>query len=523
MSKMPKQQPATSKQDYETPPELLSAIAKRFGPIVADLACTKENAKAPIAFTKDQDSLTLSWAKMCPTGTLFLNPEFGNITPFAKKCALESKTRHGLIVMLVPASIGANWFARHVNGQAMVLGLSPRVTFVGEEQGYPKDLMLCVYGYGLHGFDGWRWAGKSLGLETRTEAMRDADASIDGLAPVVTPILEAIAHPCATDPDPFALDSDDPPEALPVQPHASRKVRSVNGEPIRHMIQVSSVSDGVQTDTEYPACCGTCAAPQYVTAFGVGCANGHDGSAGSTREDGVKGDSPSAMISERDRDLVLKMGVRDGFLSAADMKRDAKAAWLSLQARAPVGWFRACTIPKDSSGGVNMSDLSAALTMRGIPVGLVELCSWAPERRQLAEDWVRGLNKKVNFLDDIVSQPKPGCRPCDRGIPFAGYEPLHTGDGPACRATSTLLPDEAVTAEAILNGAPTAAVAPATEEKPKRGKGRPPGSKNKKGDSTLTSWAIAAAAAETGGLMLEDPTGGDVATVRAAFARGEMP
>ena len=39
----------------------------------------------------------------------------------------------------------------------MVLGLSPRLTFEGETDAYPKDLMLSVFGFGLHGFDTWRW------------------------------------------------------------------------------------------------------------------------------------------------------------------------------------------------------------------------------------------------------------------------------------------------------------------------------------------------------------------------------
>ena len=47
----------------------------------------------------------------------------------------------------------------------MVLGLSPRLTFdgmapnpkTGRVDGYPKDLMLSVFGMGLNGFDCWRW------------------------------------------------------------------------------------------------------------------------------------------------------------------------------------------------------------------------------------------------------------------------------------------------------------------------------------------------------------------------------
>ena len=68
-------------------------------------------------------------------------------------------------VMLTPASIGTEWFAEHVNRKAMVLGLSPRITFddtppnpkTGKVEAYPKDLMLSVFGMGLNGFDTWQW------------------------------------------------------------------------------------------------------------------------------------------------------------------------------------------------------------------------------------------------------------------------------------------------------------------------------------------------------------------------------
>lgn len=44
-----------------------------------------------------------------------------------------------------------------MNRKAMVLGLSPRLTFKGEKDPYPKDLMLSVYGQAYSGFDTWNW------------------------------------------------------------------------------------------------------------------------------------------------------------------------------------------------------------------------------------------------------------------------------------------------------------------------------------------------------------------------------
>jgi phage N-6-adenine-methyltransferase len=147
-----------SKQDYGTPREFIDAVESRFGKLVHDLACTRENAKAPSGYYWPEiDSLAQPWRTDHPIGNLWLNPPFENIGVWAAKCATESPGRHGLILLLTPASIGANWFAEHVYGKAMVFGLSPRMTFDGATDPYPKDLMLSVFGMGINGFDVWRW------------------------------------------------------------------------------------------------------------------------------------------------------------------------------------------------------------------------------------------------------------------------------------------------------------------------------------------------------------------------------
>lgn len=155
-----------SKQDYGTPWEFIRACERRFGAIVRDLAAHGGNAKCDRYYDLAADSLSQPWAENDPTGVLWLNPPFANIEPWAAKCAEESAKRHGLILMLTPASTGSDWFAAHVNRRSMVLGLSPRVPFdgtpinpnTGRPDGYPKDLMLTVWGFGLHGFDTWRWS-----------------------------------------------------------------------------------------------------------------------------------------------------------------------------------------------------------------------------------------------------------------------------------------------------------------------------------------------------------------------------
>jgi len=130
-----------SKQDYETPWELVRAVERRWGPITVDLAADATNAKAPLWIDEATDSFTIEWHKL--GGLLWLNPPFANIAPWASKCACEM----GLgarIAFLVPAAVGSRWFIDSVYPRALVCPLCPRVSFDGKNP-YPKDVMLCLF------------------------------------------------------------------------------------------------------------------------------------------------------------------------------------------------------------------------------------------------------------------------------------------------------------------------------------------------------------------------------------------
>jgi len=156
---MPPQKPGKSKQDYATPWALIWAIEARYGRLEIDLAARADNAKAPRFIGVDEDSLAVPWAGSLPTGSrCWLNPPFADIEPWAAKCRHESEAPCGVkIIMLTPASVGSEWFAKHVHRHAAVRALRPRITFEGARDPYPKDCMLSFFGFGVHDFDVWRW------------------------------------------------------------------------------------------------------------------------------------------------------------------------------------------------------------------------------------------------------------------------------------------------------------------------------------------------------------------------------
>lgn len=152
----PQQKPGKSRQDYETPQALIDAVEHRFGVIQFDLAASKRNSVADEYFDLKANALApeRSW-ELPGVNVAWLNPPFGRIGPWAKRCA---EVRHLRRWTLMLAPLGAqDWACEHVYGKALVLKLRGRVTFVGESQGFIKDLMLACYGFNVAGEAFWDW------------------------------------------------------------------------------------------------------------------------------------------------------------------------------------------------------------------------------------------------------------------------------------------------------------------------------------------------------------------------------
>lgn len=154
----PAQRPGESKQDYETPWELIRAVEVLLGRAFdVDLAARADNAKAPRFVTPEENTFKVEWSMAYAGCLAWLNPEFGDIGPYAERCSQHGGVNDLQIVMLTPASIGSNWYAEHVHEKALIVGLRPRITFAGAPDPYPKDLMLSLFGFGQTGIDVWEW------------------------------------------------------------------------------------------------------------------------------------------------------------------------------------------------------------------------------------------------------------------------------------------------------------------------------------------------------------------------------
>lgn len=136
----------------ETPAVFINAVTKKFGPLEWDLAADALNTKAEKFLAEKVNSLVQPWHKLGPGQPLcWLNPPFTNITPWARKCATEVQLG-ARVLLLVPASVGANWYWDWVVPFADVYSVG-RMVFDNcyDKYGklittpYPKDLILCHY------------------------------------------------------------------------------------------------------------------------------------------------------------------------------------------------------------------------------------------------------------------------------------------------------------------------------------------------------------------------------------------
>ncbi len=146
-----------SVQEVETPEVFLNAVRKKLQirNFTIDLAASASNAVTKRFISKEQNSLVQPWDTA--NGWGWLNPEFSDIAPWVAKAA-EAKQRGQRVAVLIPASVGTNWWKDHVHNQAAVWFLNGRIQFVGHDQPYPKDCALLLYNRGYAPvYTIWSW------------------------------------------------------------------------------------------------------------------------------------------------------------------------------------------------------------------------------------------------------------------------------------------------------------------------------------------------------------------------------
>ena len=180
-----------SKQDHATPNVFLGAVQQAFGcDLDLDLAATEQNKKCLRFISPEMDSLKQDWKALLEAETpeheffreshlaAWLNPPFRGVDPWMEKCKTES-ARGMRIVSLTLASLGTSWYRNHVEGRALSLVLRKRVTFLGQKDPFPKELMIALWGFGLTGFGFWDPPAWAVREERRAAPAEASEAEQD--------------------------------------------------------------------------------------------------------------------------------------------------------------------------------------------------------------------------------------------------------------------------------------------------------------------------------------------------------
>ena len=156
---MPEQKPGSSRQDWQTPPEFLDAVRMRLliDEFILDAAATDANTVSGRWLTPEIDGLSQPWSFDHDPGWTWCNPPYSNLELWTAKAVAEAK-QGANVAMLVPASVGANWWRDNVDPYAYKIFLNGRITFVGADAPYPKDCALLLYvPWVAKGWSTWSW------------------------------------------------------------------------------------------------------------------------------------------------------------------------------------------------------------------------------------------------------------------------------------------------------------------------------------------------------------------------------
>jgi len=160
---MPPQKPGRSIQSVRTPDNFLTAAQRRLGPFWIDLAATKANRVVERYYSRRDNALKQRWtpdtvAEPHLIGRFaWCNPPFDNLGYWVRKGLTEAQGG-AHVAMLVPASVGSNWWAWWIHAQSRVLLLNGRLTFKGHASPYPKDLALILFSPDVtFEYEVWNW------------------------------------------------------------------------------------------------------------------------------------------------------------------------------------------------------------------------------------------------------------------------------------------------------------------------------------------------------------------------------
>lgn len=115
--------------EWQTPQDLFDSLNEEFGPLICDVAATKENNKCAYWIGMEEDALTVRWMSKN-----WCNPPYSKVKEFAAK-AVEEQKNGKQTVMLIPARTDTRFFHDYIYEKpgVKVRFLKGRVKFINPE------------------------------------------------------------------------------------------------------------------------------------------------------------------------------------------------------------------------------------------------------------------------------------------------------------------------------------------------------------------------------------------------------
>jgi len=129
---------------WRTPPALYQPLDREFS-FTIDVAADDANAKCDRFLDRETDALAQSWAGE----RVFCNPPYGrDVHRWLQKALDESRDHGALVVMVLPARTGNQWFHRLVLNRAEIRFIEGRLNYTlggGGRKNAPFDSMVVIY------------------------------------------------------------------------------------------------------------------------------------------------------------------------------------------------------------------------------------------------------------------------------------------------------------------------------------------------------------------------------------------
>ena len=117
---------SSATNEWATPMDLFSRIAKEYGPFDLDPCCTAKTAKAAKFFTIADDGLAQDWGR----NTVFMNSPYGHAIKHWIKKAYEESFKCGCrVVCLIPSRTDTRWWYDYCMKADLIVLFKGRIKF----------------------------------------------------------------------------------------------------------------------------------------------------------------------------------------------------------------------------------------------------------------------------------------------------------------------------------------------------------------------------------------------------------